>query len=64
MAHASYAYSRHFYNLEDDIFMKMKLSELIKLFGKMKNETDSNKYNEYIEQFETIYDEIRKERRL
>ncbi|MED3733883.1 hypothetical protein [Geobacillus stearothermophilus] len=64
IAHASYAYSRHFYDLEDDIFMKMKLSELIKLFGKMKNESDSRKYNEYIEQFDAIYDEIQKERRL
>ncbi|WP_278248167.1 hypothetical protein [Geobacillus zalihae] len=44
--------------------MKMKLSELIKLFGKMKNESDSRKYNEYIEQFDAIYDEIQKERRL
>ncbi|MEB3752469.1 hypothetical protein MKY25_01760 [Geobacillus sp. FSL W8-0032] len=64
MAHVGYAYARHFYNLEDQLSMKTKLSELIQLFGEMRNENDYNKYGEYIEQFDAIYDEIQKERRL
>ncbi|WP_339263733.1 hypothetical protein [Geobacillus sp. FSL K6-3411] len=64
MAYSSYTYARHFYYLEDEIWMKMKLSELIKLFGKMRNESDSSKYDEYIKQFDAIYNEIQKEQRL
>lgn len=38
--------------------MKMKLSDLIKLFGEMKNESDPSKYDEYIERFDAISNEI------
>ncbi|AGT33241.1 hypothetical protein M493_15020 [Geobacillus genomosp. 3] len=46
------------YYLEDRLSMKMKLSDLIKLFGEMKNESDPSKYDEYIERFDAISNEI------